>query len=643
MVFKNTIRLAFLTCFLCLSFVSFSQGSTVDSLTRYLAVHFDLNDTVRVDLLNRIAFLSYPDKSDDVRRYSETALRLSQRTGYKSGIANAYRNQGLYYASRNADPAALEMYERSYRLCRQIGDRQGASHSLNYMGDYYGRLRESKSQLYFYKMAYKELDVHKSSRYEGILLANTGEANENLGNFQAADQYYNLLLEMAKKIRDKELLVNAYRHLASVNYSLGNHIIALELAVKGLALVKSNTRISLRNGGEMDNLVGRIYFDLRNFAKCRAYLIASMDIARKLSNNESVCQNYYDFYHLDSSRGNYRAAISSFVRYKRMADSVQKAAADQRLAKFQIQFKIEKNNAENQRLKKEEERTRGVIAFQNISLILLISGMIIIILGLFYLQRTNKQVQLKNEIIKKQNANLEHINLVKDKLFSVVSHDLRGPILQMKGLLSLFQTGNVDDDELRQLTPRVQENLDQTLELVDNLLIWSKNQMQGFKLKPSRFELYQLAEDNIQHFCSQITSKMIVVKNELTPLDLLFADREMINIVVRNLLSNAVKFTCEGGMVRVFCLHSDEQIIVSIEDSGVGIKKENADKIFAFINYSTPGTQNEKGSGVGLKLCKDLIELNKGSIWFESKESGGSIFRFSLPAISPPATLSEAG
>jgi len=314
-----------------------------------------------------------------------------------------------------------------------------------------------------------------------------------------------------------------------------------------------------------------------------------------------------------------------------LVDSVQKAASDQRLAKFQIQFKIERNIAENQRLKKEDARSKSVIAFQNLSLILLISGMIIIVSGLFYLQHTNKEVKLKNEIIKKQNQNLANINLVKDKLFSVVSHDLRGPILQVKGLLNLFQSGNVDDDELRMLTPKVQENLDKTLELVDNLLIWSKNQMQGFKVKPSQFKICQLVNDNITYFETQIVAKKQMVYNQILPEDLLFADREMINIIVRNLLSNAIKFTHDAGSITIYARQIESSMTVSIEDSGVGVNLDNLDKIFAFVNYSTPGTQNEKGSGVGLKLCKDLIELNNGIIWYECKPSGGSIFHFRLP------------
>lgn len=639
MVFSRLSRLLYVIC-LFSSLTGLAQSNEFDSLTRYSRVHFDLDDTTRVKLLNRLAMLCFQARPVDFRNYTEQALKLSKQVAYTRGTAEAYKNQALYYSKTNSDPVALDLYKHSYSLYRQIGDKTNASNVLNLIGDYYGQLKDYKSQMYFYKTAFKEQQVFKDLHFQGLLLGNLGQASENLRSYETADNYYNKLLKLAASTGDKELLVNAYQHLASVNFITGNHLIALDLARRGLKIIRNNAKLNYHGAGEIDNLIGRIYFDLRNSKKCREYLNASMTIARREHNNASVCQNYFDFYHVDSLTGNYKAAISNFFRYKRMADSVQLAAADQRLAKFQIQFKTERSIAENQRLKKEDERSKSVIAFQNISLVLLISGMIIIIAGLFYLQRTNKQVETKNEIIKKQNQNLAHINLVKDKLFSVVSHDLRGPILQVKGLLSLFQTGNVEDAELRMLTPKVQENLDKTLELVDNLLIWSKNQMQGFKVRPSQFKICQLVNENIHHFESQITAKNLLVYNQLLAEDIIFADREMINIVIRNLLSNAVKFTRDGGLINVFGEFTAESAAISVEDSGVGVNADNLDKIFAFVNYSTPGTQNEKGSGVGLKLCKDLIEMNHGSIWYESKATGGSIFRFNLPPLpqTAPAT-----
>ena len=645
MVSRRFLFIAILLLFVFFAHTGKSQTLAIDSLVVKLKIHFDLPDTLRVNLLNQVAFLNYPDNLDALKYYSELSLNLGVKIGFKKGIALAYQYQGLYFAAKNADPVALELFKHSYLIFRQIGDRNGSARTLMYIGDYYARLKDYNTQLYFYNTASKERPVFSDYHLKGQLLGNIGQANENLALLEQADSSYNKLLGLALDTKDKDLLATAYRHLASVNFISGNHLIALDLARKGLSILHKNSSLNRKEGGKMDNLMGRIYFDLRNFKKCKEYLNASMTIARRVHDNESISQNYYDFYQLDSITENYKAAISNFLRYKHMVDSVQKAASDQRLAKFQIQFKIERNIAENQRLKKEDARFKSVIAFQNISLILLIGGMIIIVSGLFYLQHTNKEVKSKNEIIKKQNQNLANINLVKDKLFSVVSHDLRGPILQVKGLLNLFQSGNVDDDELRMLTPKVQENLDKTLELVDNLLIWSKNQMQGFKVKPSQFKICQLVNDNITYFETQIAAKKQMVYNQILPEDLLFADREMINIIVRNLLSNAIKFTHDAGSITIYARQIESLMTVSIEDSGVGVNLDNLDKIFAFVNYSTPGTQNEKGSGVGLKLCKDLIELNNGIIWYEGKPSGGSIFHFRLsyvPVLDATAESSMA-
>jgi signal transduction histidine kinase len=304
---------------------------------------------------------------------------------------------------------------------------------------------------------------------------------------------------------------------------------------------------------------------------------------------------------------------------------------NQLVALYQIKFDSQKRIVENQRLKIEEEKNTAIINQQHATEVILIIGFVIIFVGAVYLFQINRQGKEKSRIINEQNQVLENNNLVKDKLFSVISHDLRSPITQVVGLLNLWEAGEVNQTEMSVLTPAVKSSIMHTLELLDNLLIWSKNQLQGFNFSPTTFDLRDLVEENLKNLESLVDKKDISIENAIDPETLVHADMEMIKIVLRNLISNAVKFTPGNGTIRITSFTKDGHIIICVEDSGIGIKEKDQAKIFSFTSHTTLGTANEKGTGIGLKICRDFIELNKGSIWMESKENMGSKFYVSLP------------
>ncbi len=268
---------------------------------------------------------------------------------------------------------------------------------------------------------------------------------------------------------------------------------------------------------------------------------------------------------------------------------------------------------------------------QRIIQIILIIGIIIICGGAIYLKHIYDELKIKSNIINEQNHVLEANNLVKDKLFSVISHDLRSPITQVIGLLDLLDAGEMTLKEMAELTPAVKSSIANTLQLLDNLLVWSKDQLQGFQLNREAFNLYQLTTENIAALSNIIQQKQLVVDNDILPDVVINADREMIQIVLRNLISNAIKFTNPRGSIRMTSRVEDDYTIICVADTGIGIKEPDQDKIFSFTSHTTLGTANEKGTGIGLKICKDFIELNNGRIWVESKEGVGSKFCIAIP------------
>ena len=246
------------------------------------------------------------------------------------------------------------------------------------------------------------------------------------------------------------------------------------------------------------------------------------------------------------------------------------------------------------------------------------------------LEEKNEQIQIQNEAILEQTHHLEEINKVKDRLFSIVSHDLKDSISSIKGFLDLLKEDSISKEEFNELIPELSENANNASLLLYNLLNWSKSQMQNLEPSPEMFNIQEVFHNKISLVEQKVEQKRIVVIDE-SQRDFVYADKSMIEIVIQNLITNAVKFSRVGDIITISNRSQNGNALICVEDTGVGISKENLSKLFKNNNFTTIGTKNEKGTGLGLTICKELVELNKGRIWVESTQNVGSKFFIELP------------
>jgi signal transduction histidine kinase len=199
-------------------------------------------------------------------------------------------------------------------------------------------------------------------------------------------------------------------------------------------------------------------------------------------------------------------------------------------------------------------------------------------------------------------------------------------------------------DEFQKVTEDLEMRLTQTTEFIDNLLQWAKLQMRGETFEPDRLDLSKLADESVKLLEPECAQKHILLKNHIHESLEAFADLNMIRSVFRNLLTNAIKFTKSNGTIAISAYRIDHKIIISVADTGVGIPEKNRARLFTISSVTTQGTKQEKGTGLGLLLCKEFVEKNGGTIWFETQEGKGTTFYFSLPeyvAKSQPAHVSQ--
>ncbi len=236
--------------------------------------------------------------------------------------------------------------------------------------------------------------------------------------------------------------------------------------------------------------------------------------------------------------------------------------------------------------------------------------------------------------IQKKNEQLRELNASKDKFFSIIAHDLKTPFSALLGFTRTVADSvvNFSLDEMTEIFIDLQKSAENLYALLENLLSWSRIQRGVMEHQPDHIDVHELVVQNVTLFTPNAKQKQITLLNSVRKETFAYADKNMIDSVIRNLLSNALKFTDANGSVEVSATQEDQFIKVSIADTGVGICEEDISKLFRIdVKYKNPGTAGEEGTGLGLNLCKDLIEKNGGKIWVESDAGKGTTFRFTLP------------
>ncbi len=234
----------------------------------------------------------------------------------------------------------------------------------------------------------------------------------------------------------------------------------------------------------------------------------------------------------------------------------------------------------------------------------------------------------------KQAEELKELNATKDKFFSIIAHDLKGPFNSILGFSDLLLENyrDLDGDTLEKSLQAIHGASNQAYALLENLLLWSRAQTGRVDYNPEVIYLQEKVLENIRLLKFQANKKNIQLTSNIPSNLKVLADRNMMGTIMRNLLTNAIKFTNRNGKIEVSAIVKNQQVEISVADNGIGIPKENFDKIFCIDSKtSTPGTEKEKGSGLGLILCKEFAERNGGKIWVESELEKGSTFRFTIP------------
>jgi len=249
----------------------------------------------------------------------------------------------------------------------------------------------------------------------------------------------------------------------------------------------------------------------------------------------------------------------------------------------------------------------------------------------YLIERARRNIFIKNQLVFQQKEELEAAGALKNKLFSILSHDLRGPLNKLIAMVDMLRKDHITAEEFKLHTSRLEGEMKTTAAFMENMLYWSKSLIQGYEVKPKVVDVKELIDHNIMAFSDSMGEKNITLSINTDGRGSILADEEMLNISLRNILSNAIKFTPKGGSIEVGYKIENDFVQLYVKDSGLGIDIEKQKDLFSIKNISSPGTEGEKGTGLGLYLIKEFTEKNGGRILVESQLGAGSTFTLQFP------------
>ena len=238
------------------------------------------------------------------------------------------------------------------------------------------------------------------------------------------------------------------------------------------------------------------------------------------------------------------------------------------------------------------------------------------------------------EKVKKRTEELQELNATKDRFLSIIAHDLKSPFNYLLGMTELLSEDmeTMSPEKLKIFIMKLNDSAQSAFDLLENLLVWARTQQKMIQMLQESHDLNDLVNSTIKPLLNLALDKGINLSNEITIEDKIFVDGYMISTVIRNLVNNAIKFTINNGTIRIYAERKENEVIISVNDSGVGMSEETISKLFKIgENVSTEGTNNETGTGLGLILCQEFVTKNGGRVWAESQEGVGTTFYFTVP------------
>lgn len=613
----------------------------------------------KVDILNELAFGFSTIEIEKAKNYASEAYSLANFLGYNEGIAFSLYQRA--YIARNTQKyrQAIEYILRANDMVKQDEFLDIQVKILRETANIYADTKNYELADQYYEATIEAAKKLGYQRDVAFVMHNRGLINYHKKQWDDALKFALETQALGDSLGDDEIKAIALRLLGQV-YGKGfnQNKKALGYFQRSFELYSQDSKF--QKLGELYYEMARSHFALKNYALTDSLLKKGEALAIQLWDPANLLQVYRTYSKLKEQQGDYQNALYYEREATALKDSIEGESKTWKIAKTQSDYTNRQKQEELKQIEAQSSRKTNLLILA-ISFTLGMSGLLFILyrtnqtrkqrnLALkekndeiesfnIELSQKNEEIEAQaewlrqtNEKVKDQKEELTHLNRMKDRMLSVISHDFRGPLNSLRGALNLLNTHSLPPDQLQMVINDINNKLNRTLNLVDNLLQWTRNQLMGVEVNRESLNMHHLTEETLHLLHPLAEVKRIDLVNDVSEEAVIPADIEMLKVVLRNLVSNAIKFTLRGGEVKVTSKIEDHYLSIQVIDNGIGMTPDRADRVFELgTDRSTLGTANEKGTGIGLLLCKEFIDKHGGHIVVTSKEEKGTTFTFSLP------------
>jgi two-component system, sensor histidine kinase and response regulator len=603
-----------------------AQNRVIDSLKQLLGATRD--EAKQIPVLHELAtqfIYIQPDKTIEI---GEKALKLSERRNDKINTCISLNVIGYGHWGKGNSPAAFQYYRQSLEIANALGNELLITRNYQSISNIYnqsGYYQKALSLLAGVRPVYER---HQEYPLLTFAYNSTAYAFIYLKQYDSAARYLDRALPLAKKYRPllhPTILFNyADMHFKEKNLVAARQYLDQSLS---LALSVSDVRMISRSNqllAEINLLEGHL-----DTAFIQAH--KAVTAAQQAGIKESAFPSYLTLSRVSEARGDKTMALEYLRVHNMLKDSVR----DRGVASTISLYEFDQQQSKISILRAEKKQDR-------IFLYSAIAGLLLVAIFLAYAvkmrgktERTNRLLEAKNNEIAEQARQLKEMNDIKSKLFSIVAHDLRSPLANIIGILRLLEDDSIQSEDIVPHLPALTQNVGETIVMLDNLLQWSRSQLQGVAAKPTPFSINEVILSKIKLYEQEARRKNITLHSLLEQNEVVYADKNMIAIVLQNLINNAVKFTDKGGSVWIDTSRKgDKAVTISVSDTGRGIASENILKLIDGQGFTSEGTSYEKGLGLGFQICKEFVTLNNGKLLIKSEENKGTTVEVTLPEAS---------
>jgi len=596
-----------------------------------LNIHFDVYNT-------QGQIFNMKQQYDSALYYFELMHGIAEQLHDTIKLAAYYNNRAMVEDDLGNRIAAYETFMKALELFELLDDQSSLAVTYNNLAQINLSLGELEKSITYFNQAIainKRLNnlINLTMNYNNI-----GITYKELGRNEDAIAVFLESIIIARQTGSVYDEARAEHNLGNIYRQQGDFDLAKKKYLESLKICTVNDI----KFGVMVNYVGlaELYEETKNWDQCEYFATRAIKLGKEFDHFATLKDSYRLLSMVNENRNNYAKALEFYKLFHIADDTV--TARDYRdfLIELQTKYDTERKELENETLKFENERKTQIIADQQVITITVSLALFFVLLLVFFLIRTQRNLQKANQKLNQLNLEFAAQNKLlvetvdtKDKLFSIIGHDLRSPFNSMLGFLNLMveDFDSFEKEEQKVVLSDFYKKSTDLYNLVENLLQWALQQKGDISYQPDYNDLWEILNEEITFLKSRADRKQIMIQNKVSENLIVYCDHNMIGTIFRNIINNAIKFTPHHGTVSIEAEIRANDVDISICDTGKGMDTATINRIMnADTFYSSKGTDKESGVGLGLKIVKEFVHAHKGEIVVKSSLGEGSCFTVRL-------------